>query len=95
MSLEESREILLHVLERNPTVMIDIMRPANRQPGGYHPGPDVQAPDWCVCTKCREMPTEIEKVCCGKENCISLVPVSNIYAYQILFGYFKTLIGII
>jgi hypothetical protein len=61
MTFEESREILLHVLERNPTVMIDIMRPAVRQPGGFHPDPDVQATDWCVCTKCREIPTEIEK----------------------------------
>ena len=71
MSVEECRHILLYVLEKTPTIMIDIMRPAVRQPGGYHPGPDVAVPEWC-----REMPTINERVCCGKENCLSLVPVS-------------------
>ena len=55
--------------------MFDIMRPAQPQPGGYHPAPGVNIPDWCVCSKCRQMPMDIEKVCCEKENCMSLTPV--------------------
>lgn len=26
-------------------------------------------PEWCVCGNCRNMPLEVEKVCCRKKNC--------------------------
>ena len=28
-------------------------------------------PDWCICGKCREMPTPQENVCCRKRPCVS------------------------
>ena len=39
------------------------------------------APEWCVCTNCRDMPTDREKLCCGQspENCISGLPQFNLY----------------
>uniref|UniRef100_A0A8C6NSQ6 P2X purinoreceptor 7 intracellular domain-containing protein n=1 Tax=Nothobranchius furzeri TaxID=105023 RepID=A0A8C6NSQ6_NOTFU len=33
-------------------------------------------PSWCVCSHCRDMPTDLEKKCCQKppQTCISTVP---------------------
>ena len=44
---------------------------------GYHPPGDGSAPDWCVCGRCRQMPTELEQVCCRKSpaHCTSALPV--------------------
>lgn len=45
------------------------------QGGGHHPPPArVQGqPDCCCCSYCREMPTQLELVCCGQteQNCFS------------------------
>lgn len=34
--------------------------------------PALPFPDWCKCGHCRQMPTEIENVCCREKNCITL-----------------------
>ena len=26
-------------------------------------------PEWCVCGNCRNMPLEVEKLCCRQKNC--------------------------
>lgn len=28
-------------------------------------------PPWCICTKCREMDTPTENVCCGRRSCVT------------------------
>lgn len=69
MGLEELRQLCLKMAEKHPGLVNDILRPAPQQ-GGYHPQPG----DWCVCEKCREMSIDVEKVCCMKERCITLLP---------------------
>ncbi|XP_056003541.1 P2X purinoceptor 7-like [Ostrea edulis] len=59
--------------ERQPGLVHDIIHPPTQQEG-YHPQPGGTCPNWCVCGKYREMPTDREKVCCGKEQCITLLP---------------------
>jgi len=76
MSTQQLQETLLRVVELQPQVLIEILKPAERQPGGYHPASGSSAPDWCVCGRCREMPTQMEKKCCQKRNCISEHAVS-------------------
>lgn len=73
MELEELRQLCHRMAEKHPSLVHDILRPAPQQ-GGYHPQPGGAFPDWCVCGKCREMPTDAEKVCCRKERCITLLP---------------------
>eukprot|EP00111_Clytia_hemisphaerica_P012464 TCONS_00036571-protein len=34
--------------------------------------PSSSKPDWCKCSKCRDMPTLVENKCCGRKNCITL-----------------------
>jgi len=79
MSTEQLQETLLRVVELQPGVSMDIFKPAEQQPGGYHPALGGSAPDWCMCGRCREMPTDIEKKCCQKQKCISEPVVSIIY----------------
>ncbi|KAH3725109.1 hypothetical protein DPMN_050939 [Dreissena polymorpha] len=71
-------DVLQKAVTNYPSLMFDIMRPAQRQPGGFHPGPG-PVPDWCVCGRCREMPTEREKVCCERENCDSSLPIISYF----------------
>ena len=50
-------------------------------PGSPSPDPRSQFPSWCVCGNCEEMPTEEERVCCGKEPnyCLSTLPVFSLF----------------
>ncbi|KAL7380473.1 hypothetical protein ABVT39_018460 [Epinephelus coioides] len=50
--------------------MFDVMALLERPSPG---GPDEPQLHWCICTNCRDMPTDLEKLCCRQEppNCIS------------------------
>ncbi|WAR28267.1 P2RX7-like protein [Mya arenaria] len=65
--------ILCQAIDLDPRLMLHVMQPAPRQPGGYHPQPGDAVPNWCICRRCREMPTQFERRCCGKAK---LVPFS-------------------
>ena len=75
MDPEKLREAFVELMESHPSLVFHVLEPAARQPVGYHPPEGGNSPDWCVCGRCREMPTDMEKVCCGFENCISLLQV--------------------
>ena len=68
MEVEKLQDLVVQMINVHPGLVFNIMEPAEQQPGGYHPGPDGDAPDWCVCTKCRPMPTDPEKVCCERKE---------------------------
>ncbi|XP_035679340.1 glycine-rich protein DOT1-like isoform X2 [Branchiostoma floridae] len=40
-----------------------------------------QAGDWCTCRNCKEMPLDVEKLCCGggPESCLSRLPDMDLY----------------
>lgn len=73
------RSIVVHILERQPGMLFDLL--ATAAPGGQQPGPAPPAalPDWCTCDQCMDMPTDMERKCCQcqPQNCISLRPVSD------------------
>ncbi|CAL8378880.1 unnamed protein product [Boreogadus saida] len=49
------------------------------------PGPsDPQQPAWCICTKCKEMPTDIERKRRGQllDSCVSMLPHMNAHIMQ-------------
>ena len=75
MPIEKLREVLVMLLESYPSLVFHVSEPAERQPGGHHPEDGSPVPDWCVCGKCREMPTDRERMCCGRVQCISTIPV--------------------
>lgn len=88
MSAEGLRELVMQVCERDPSLILDVVHHTSQEErgrGGYHPLPDSDSPDWCVCGRCREMPTEEERECCKQTpvNCISSQPVFFFSNYEV------------
>lgn len=64
MTDEDRRQLLLQTGERNPSLLLHLIdKPAPK--GGFHPPPVAAAPSWCTCLKCRDMPKQVERICCG------------------------------
>ncbi|KAK0132282.1 P2X purinoceptor 7 [Merluccius polli] len=78
LSHEQCQEILGRCLLRDPSLIFDVMACPPPDPSSQQ---DPNLPDWCVCMRCREMPTDIEKKCCGQppQHCISLLPHVDLY----------------
>lgn len=78
LSLQQCQDLLGRCLLRDPSLIFDIMATA---PPSDPPGQGPNKPEWCVCMKCREMPTDVERKCCGQppQHCISLLPHADIY----------------
>ncbi|CAM4530128.1 unnamed protein product [Leuciscus chuanchicus] len=65
------KDVLLEkVLTRLPGLMFDIL---SLMEVTQQPDPDPEGLHWCVCGHCRDMVTDMEKVCCRQtpEHCIS------------------------
>ncbi|MEW8548731.1 MAG: hypothetical protein AB2693_34955 [Candidatus Thiodiazotropha sp.] len=82
----EVREVLAEAVEKDPNLFFEILDRRNRQTPEESPEPQPSgsgSPEWCICTFCRDMPTEEEKVCCGKQPalCLSRLAVSLSYHY--------------
>ena len=83
LSLEQSHQVLELCLTRDPSMMFDIphLTSADAPP----PVPPVTGqPTWCVCQKCRELPTDVERKCCGQyhDSCVSMLPHIEAYILQ-------------
>ena len=66
-------------LEREPSLIFDLL-------AAYipHPTSDPQQQAWCICTKCKELPTDLERKCCGQllDSCVSMLPHMDAYIMQ-------------
>ncbi|XP_038136202.1 P2X purinoceptor 7-like [Cyprinodon tularosa] len=74
LDLQQAREILRGALTRDPSLMFDLAHRTSGPPGPQ-PQPPAAQPTWCVCTNCKEMPTDIERKCCGEpaDSCIAMM----------------------
>ncbi|XP_043943306.1 uncharacterized protein LOC122815120 [Protopterus annectens] len=76
LSEEELRQLCTMIAERNPELLWEILEEQQERRNianvEHH---SKVPPSWCVCHCCRNMPTAIESVCCGKApmNCLSFV----------------------
>lgn len=75
MTDEERKDLLLKAGKKHPSLFMELIETVPH--GGYHPQPGATSPNWCSCMKCREMPTAVERVCCGRppNRCQSDLPV--------------------
>ena len=89
MGEEDVKDLLFCVVEKQPGVIFDILDKITLpgMPQGYHPQPGDSVPAWCMCSRCREMPTLPERVCCAQvpDNCISQLPVSVMNCQQCVY----------
>ena len=74
MDEDSLRRILQQVLVRQPGILFDLMGGGSPTP---HPGGE--APSSCVCGRCREMSSDLERLCCYQnfDECLSVRPVSG------------------
>lgn len=78
MTDDERRQLLLQIGERNLSILLHLIdKPV-------HQGVEA-APSWCSCLKCRDMPTQAERICCKRpaNKCQSQLPVSY-YLFTVL-----------
>ncbi|KAI4895801.1 hypothetical protein NFI96_004493 [Prochilodus magdalenae] len=71
LTFEELEDVVRTLLNRVPRLVFDILDTfESRSDAWSPPNPDLP---WCRCGKCREMPTEEERRCCGQEPeyCVS------------------------
>ena len=52
------------VVSYQPALIMSLLE-KGKEGAGHHPSSNIQAPEWCKCGQCREMPTEVERKCCG------------------------------
>ena len=82
-SMEEAdvRELLAKVCRRMPGLVLDVLDIVHKAPlpPSHAPPTPEDEMTWCTCDKCRDMPTAVEKVCCGlkPQHCLSSRPVST------------------
>lgn len=67
--------------------MPTLEEPIHQDEGGAPPFAEIPGVPWCTCGNCREMPTDLEKKCCGKEpaDCVSLLPDFSRYCLDEVF----------
>ncbi|XP_036438126.1 uncharacterized protein LOC118815846 isoform X2 [Colossoma macropomum] len=72
LTLEELRELFRPQLERQPNLVFDVLKLCQHTNDAPPSEPNPHLP-WCKCGNCRDMPTDIEKLCCDQQPdyCIS------------------------
>lgn len=76
MTDDERKELLLKAGEKHPSFFLQITDGHHAPYGDFHPQPTDQTPSWCSCLRCRDMPTQAERICCGRppNQCQSQLP---------------------
>ena len=79
LTLSEWRDLGRGLFERQPGLVFDALA-MHQGRHGAPPPTGTQLP-WCVCGNCKEMPTDLERRCCGQDpaNCISRLPSLSLY----------------
>ncbi|CAM4569479.1 unnamed protein product [Leuciscus chuanchicus] len=65
MNLNECRQLLQRCLARDASLIFYLL-PSFKGNLAAAPPPVAGQPPWCVCDACREMPTDLERKCCGQ-----------------------------
>lgn len=76
---DQKDQLLEKVMLRLPGLMFDALD--FLEPDPIPETPAHGQPQWCTCTNCREMPTDLERKCCRQrpENCVSRSAYMDLY----------------
>ena len=72
LSHERLLEIATKVFEDRKSLLIDIINQERAGPSNMSTDIVRPIPPWCKCGRCYEMPTQKERRCCKRRNCITL-----------------------
>ncbi|XP_061169431.1 uncharacterized protein LOC133178741 [Saccostrea echinata] len=77
LSPEQMKDKLQRVVRESPEYLFTILDSTQTSAGGsgHHPPEGSLQPSWCICTFCREMPTQRERLCCqrNQDSCVSRI----------------------
>lgn len=81
LGLEQCWQLLQLCLLKDASLIFDILLVPESNPAAAPPPPVAGQPTWCVCQGCREMPTDLERKCCGQppEYYIANLPYMDLY----------------
>ena len=76
LNIDDCRRLIMEAYSRRGGLRSakDIVEvPQGQQPPGQQPSAN-GVPRWCICGKCRPMPTADENKCCRQRSCVTLQP---------------------
>ncbi|XP_063043366.1 uncharacterized protein LOC134437765 [Engraulis encrasicolus] len=82
LNLSQAHEVLEQCLTLHPSLIFEVLNKWHGPSARPTLGPVFTGqPCWCVCGRCREMPTLVERKCCREPpaTCISRVPEMEAY----------------
>uniref|UniRef100_A0A1A8G121 P2X purinoreceptor 7 intracellular domain-containing protein n=1 Tax=Nothobranchius korthausae TaxID=1143690 RepID=A0A1A8G121_9TELE len=81
LTLEEYRDLGRELFARKPELVFDAPRNNQARSGAPPPADLLGIPPWCTCGSCRDMPTLLERKCCGQEpnHCVRLLPHFSLF----------------
>ncbi|XP_071947387.1 P2X purinoceptor 7-like [Antedon mediterranea] len=84
LELNDLKDLMFECLQHNQAMVIDVLQKLSDKsdksnddiPKALH-----EAPEWCICKNCREMPSDLEKMCCNlrPEYCLSKEETMALY----------------
>lgn len=79
MKAKKLKDLVLKLIKREPGLVFDLIEDDWTPPPQPPQPTPTNIPSWCRCLNCTEMPTELERKCCGckPENCVSQGDVSS------------------
>lgn len=76
MDIKEMRDVLTKAASIQLGFIVNLLE---ENPIYFAPGNSQIS--WCVCSNHSKMETDEERICCGKQGCLSLHPVSFCFLY--------------
>ena len=76
MDINEMRDVLTKTASIQPGFIVNLL-----EENPIYFAPRNSQISWCVCSNCSKMETDEERVCYGKQNCLTLHPVSFCFLY--------------
>ncbi|CAM4276197.1 unnamed protein product [Leuciscus chuanchicus] len=83
LNLQQTQQVLKQCLARDPSLIFEVL--SHLGPAAPPTLPPVPGQlSWCICQRCREMPTVVERKCCLQQPplCISTLPHMEAYILQ-------------
>lgn len=81
MGINQAHQVLEQCLSREPSLIFDVLSQLSNAPSTGLP---IQGqPSWCICQRCREMPTLLERKYCNQQPAMCIAELPHMEAYTL------------